>query len=326
MLFFLFWNMQKRVVNHYFSFTRKERAGTIFLLFIILLLISIPFFYSLVFKEPITTPVNFQNDLATLRIKEKDSFRKYPLKDLNAADDRHYYKPSEKKYDSYNEQGELFKFDPNTLSAAGWEKLGVNEKTIATIQNYLSKGGKFRKPDDIEKIWGLHEDLVKHLLPFVDIRETVSALVPVKREYSPISVERKRSFEPVDINGSDTTAWIALPGIGAKLSNRIVNFRERLGGFYSIDQVAETFGLPDSVFQKIRPGLVLTSKNIKQININTATLDELKQHPYIRYSLANQIIQYRSQHGKFSSIDDIKRIMTVTDELYNKLFPYLALQ
>ena len=240
-------------------------------------------------------------------------------------DDRHYYKPSEKKYSTYNEQGELFKFDPNTISEDEWKKLGVKEKTIATIKNYLSKGGKFRQPEDIQKIWGLREDQVSRLLPYVDIKEKVSGSQP-KKEYVPVVFERKRSLVTVDINISDTTAWIALPGIGAKLSNRIVNFRDKLGGFYSIDQVAETFGLPDSVFQKIKPGLILTNKNLKQININTATLDELKQHPYIRYNLANLIIQYRAQHGNFSSVADIKKIMTVTDEIYNKLSAYLVVE
>lgn len=318
--------MQKRAANHYFNFTRKERNGTVFMLFIILLLISVPFVYPLVFKERIVVADNFQKELSSLKIKEKDSFKNYSQKNFDEKDDRHYYKPSEKKYSAYNEQGELFKFDPNTISEDEWKKLGVKEKTIATIKNYLSKGGKFRQPEDIEKIWGLREDQVSRLLPYVDIKEKISETQPIKKEYVPAVFERKRSLVTVDINISDTTAWIALPGIGAKLSNRIVNFRDKLGGFYSIDQVAETFGLPDSVFQKIKPGLILTNKNLKQININKATLDELKQHPYIRYNLANLIIQYRTQHGNFSSVADIKKIMTVTEELYDKISVYLSIQ
>jgi len=114
-----------------------------------------------------------------------------------------------------------------------------------------------------------------------------------------------------------------LPGIGNKLANRIVTFREKLGGFYKIDQVGETFALPDSTFQKIKPRLILTNNSVKQININTATIDELKTHPYIRYQIGNAIIQYRTQHGSFSSIEDIKKIVLVTDEIFNKAAPYL---
>jgi competence ComEA-like helix-hairpin-helix protein len=98
-----------------------------------------------------------------------------------------------------------------------------------------------------------------------------------------------------------------------------------LGGFHSVEQVGETFGLQDSVFQKIKPMLKLNNTVIKQININTATLDELKAHPYIRYQIGNAIVQYRLQHGNFTSLSDLKKIMILTDEIYNKALPYLKL-
>jgi competence protein ComEA len=110
------------------------------------------------------------------------------------------------------------------------------------------------------------------------------------------------------------------------LAARIVNFRDKLGGFYSIEQVGETFGLPDSTFQKIKPLLQLKNSSIRKININTATVDELKAHPYIKYSIANPIVAYRTQHGPFSNIEDIKKVMVVTNEIYNKIAPYLIAQ
>ena len=117
-----------------------------------------------------------------------------------------------------------------------------------------------------------------------------------------------------------------MPGIGHRLANRIVNFRDKLGGFYTVDQVAETYALPDSTFRKIKNRLVLPNPSVKHININTATVDELKMHPYIRYNLANAIVQFRVQHGKFSDAGGIKKIMMVTDEIYNKLEPYLSVE
>jgi competence protein ComEA len=144
--------------------------------------------------------------------------------------------------------------------------------------------------------------------------------------FSASKYESKKTFSPVDINTADTTEFIKLPGIGNKLSNRIITFRDKLGGFYSIDQVGETFGLPDSTFQKIRPSLTLINKELKQVNINTATLDELKIHPYIRYQLANAIIQYRTQHGNFSSVNDLNKVMLFNEELYNKVSPYLTIK
>ena len=91
-------------------------------------------------------------------------------------------------------------------------------------------------------------------------------------------------------------------------------------------QVSETFGLPDSTFQKIKQYLKLENAVVRKININTATVDELKVHPYIRYSLANPIIAYRNEHGLFSKVEDIKKVMAVTDDIYNKIVAYLAVQ
>ena len=139
------------------------------------------------------------------------------------------------------------------------------------------------------------------------------------------STYTKSAVQNVEINNSDTTAFIALPGIGSKLAQRIITFRDRLGGFYSIEQIKETYGLPDSTFQKIKPKLLLGNPAVKKININTASLDEMKTHPYLRYALANAIVQYRTEHGNFSAVGDIKKIMAITDDIFNKVSPYLSL-
>ena len=151
----------------------------------------------------------------------------------------------------------MFYFDPNTLSKEGWQKLGIRDKTIKTIENYLSKGGHFRKPEDLQRVYGLRKNEYERLAPFIKIQ-------PESKEHTEKNFAAKNSSAenhvplksyrslPVDINSADTSAFIALPGIGSKLAARIINFRDKLGGFYSIDQVRETFGLPDSTFQKIK--------------------------------------------------------------------------
>jgi DNA uptake protein ComE-like DNA-binding protein len=134
----------------------------------------------------------------------------------------------------------------------------------------------------------------------------------------------KKTVTVIDINQADTTLFIALPGIGSKLAARIIAFRSKLGGFYSVEQIGEIYGLQDSVFQKIKPLLKCNSNDIKKININMITVDELKSHPYIRYYIANNIIAYRDQHGPFQNKEEIKKVVTVTDEVYNKVSPYLV--
>ncbi|HUS03756.1 MAG TPA: helix-hairpin-helix domain-containing protein, partial [Chitinophagaceae bacterium] len=199
-----------------------------------------------------------------------------------------------------------------------------------TIQKYLSKGGHFYSPEDISKIWGLHKDDVERLLPYVRIenskKENADNKTEFNRNTSPGSYRNKKpSPQVIDINAGDTSAFISLPGIGSKLAQRIISFRDKLGGFYSVDQVKETYGLPDSTFQIIRSKLVLNNTPVKTININTATLEEMKLHPYIRLNIANAIFQYRNQHGDFTSLSDVKKIMIVTDDIFIKMAPYLTI-
>jgi competence ComEA-like helix-hairpin-helix protein len=310
--------MRKKHDNAYLHFTKKERKGIMALLFFILLLILIPFFYPLVFKEKITGD-KYQDDIVSLKMRSPDSGRRFSYKTAGTAEYHSYHAASQKT--DATAAGALFYFDPNTIGANDWRRLGVKENTITTIQRYLSKGGKFREPEDIKKIWGLREEQVRRLLPYVKITAAAPGDVPAHAYQKRAAVNMADIH--IDLNDADSAAFVSLPGIGPAFSRRIVNYRERLGGFYSVEQVSETFGLPDSVFKKIRPSLHAGTGQVRQININTATLEELKAHPYIRYHLANAIVQYRQQHGNFTAVTDIKHIMLVDEALFKKVSPYL---
>ena len=134
----------------------------------------------------------------------------------------------------------------------------------------------------------------------------------------------KKRIQPFDINTGDTTAFIALPGIGSKLALRIVTFRDKLGGFLSVSQIAEVYGLKDSVFQIIKPYLKCDVNGVHKIEINIAARDELKNHPYIRWSIADAIVSYRDQHGPFTSAADFRKIESVDAEALEKMMPYIS--
>ena len=317
--------MSKHPASQYFNFSLKERTGIITLIILIILFILLPFFYSLFIKQKRTDDIQFKKDIAALKTKQNDSNRKFNPNNFDENNYQNYYQPSENNYTRNNVKASLFYFDPNTASTEDWKRLGIREKTIGTITNFLAKGGHFYKPEDIGKIWGLREEEVQRLLPYVQIagKEKNTYNFPEKNDAAKKTEKHNNAPVSIDINNADSAAFISLPGIGSKLSQRIINFRDKLGGFYKVEQVAETFGLPDSTFQKIRPTLQIFNAAIKQININTATLEELKAHPYIRYNIATAIIQYRNQHGNFSTLNDLKKIMLVTEEVFNKISPYL---
>jgi competence ComEA-like helix-hairpin-helix protein len=314
--------MWQQFLKDYFSFTKKERRGIIVIVAVILLLIILPFFFPYFIKKEETDTSQFTKEIAQLRLDTSSKKR-----DVDKIDDGYYndYTPSPGKYIS---KQEVFFFDPNTASIADWIRLGVKPRTAETIQKYIAKGGKFYKPEDIKKIYGISQKDVERLIPYVSIKE-------VKKEYTSYEQKEytdKKSFsknsvnQKTDINEADTSAFIALPGIGSKLAKRIISYREKLGGFYSVDQISETYFLPDSTFQKIKHYLIADSKAIKKININLATIEEMKLHPYIKYNIANAIFQYRRQHGNYNSVEEIRKIMTVTDDFYEKVFPYLSVE
>ena len=134
----------------------------------------------------------------------------------------------------------------------------------------------------------------------------------------------KRKLQPFEINSADTTAFIALPGIGSKLAARIILFREKLGGFYNIEQIREVYGLQDSVYLKILPLLKCEPGKIRKIEINTAEKETLKVHPYIRWNVANAVVAYRSQHGSFNSPEDLSRLENIDEEVLKKMMPYIS--
>lgn len=276
-------------------------------------------------KKKVITDTSWFETVRQLEHKVPDSLSD----DRKPEDDNYAYQYDRSKANSDKEQkSELFYFDPNKISSEEWKKLGLRDKTIQTIQNYLSKGGNFKRPEDLQRIYGLHQNEYERLAPYVKIKvvepkNPETATISIK-ENTPIKTYSS-NYKIIDINIADTTAFISLPGIGSKLASRIISFRDKLGGFYSIEQVKETYGLPDSTFQKIKQYLQLNNSSVKKININTATVEELKVHPYIKYGLANPIVAYRNEHGLFLKVEDIKKVMAVTEEIYKKIEPYLSL-
>ncbi len=316
--------MWKRFTSDYLSFTKKERTGILVLLVLIAFFITLPFLFPFFIHPKTTDATLFKKQIDMLKMKQADSTDKYAKRNFDKDDYQNYREPDGNKEYAKKIKGELFAFDPNILDEAGWKRLGIRDKTIATIQKFVQKGGRFYKPEDLGKIWGLHEEDVQRLIPFVQIKNVGKENYPEKKLYeNKVYEKQKYSTAIIDINTADTTILIALPGIGSKLSQRILTFRDKLGGFYKVDQIGETYGLPDSTFQKIKARFSVSQASIHQLNINTATADEMKMHPYLRYAIANAIVQYRSQHGNYLAVEDLKKIMLITEDIFNKAAPYL---
>ena len=306
----------RNFLKDYLTFSKKDRWGSLVLLALLLFIYLIPHFFS--------------RNSKGLTIKESQ-WLVHAVDSLRLKNDSNGSEAAEENPAPYQFQqnentgalhGELFPFDPNTLSAEGWQKLGLSRKTSKTIEKYRNKGGRFYQPEDLQKIWGLPAGFYEKVKDYIRIEsgQTYSDKVTVKSVET--AIEKPAM---VDINEADTSILDRLPGIGNKLASRIVNFREKLGGFYAVEQIAEIYGLPDSTFQKIRERLVIGTTPVRKLNINTATRDELKVHPYLKWSLANSIVEYRSQHGNYKSLDELKKINIIDESTFQKISPYLSL-
>ncbi len=231
----------------------------------------------------------------------------------------------------------LFAFDPNTATPAELQELGVPKFLALRIEKYRQKGGRFRRKEDLQKIYDFPPALFNKLESYISLPESgpkaanseAGIAENPQRENIPFPARESR-FPPkptatvFDINTADTTQLAALKGIGSKLSARIVKFRDALGGFYSAEQYSEVFGLDSTVLSELRRyGRVQTAP--KKININTATTEELYRHPYFRNKKLNEVIvRYREQHGPYASTEAMKAVRILDEATLRKWEPYLS--
>ena len=249
------------------------------------------------------------------------------------------------KLSENNPAAQLFAFDPNKIDSAGWKKLGLRDKTVQTILHYRAKGGRFRKPEDIRKVYGLHEDEAARLIPYVHVEDDIAANIPVLRTKNKAV---QYSF-PLEINKAGADHWAALPGISPSLARRIVHYRDAMHGFRTVEQVGKTYGLSPETFAHIKPLLRLTKESntlepnintaitekqtvaatmekaapAEKLNINTASESELLAQKRIPRNVAKAIVIYREQHGTYQQVADVKKIVFINDEMYARIEPYL---
>lgn len=225
-----------------------------------------------------------------------------------------------------------FNFDPNTATVAQLEALGLPKFIAERIEKYRSKGGKFRKKEDLAKIYGLYPETYERLEPYITLpsaeeesTNTLQAEIiaqPVVTE-KPVAISPKKAeiLAKFDLNTADTTQLKFIRGIGSGYARRIVKFRDILGGFANVDQVRETYGLPTETADELLK-YSFVNGNLKKLKVNQLSIADLR-HPYLKFAQARAIIAYREQHGNFKSLEDLKQIKILDDATIQKLEPYL---
>lgn len=322
-----------------FGFSQVEARGFVVLVVLMLVWLLTPLLLKSFFLESKYAQENHQKDLAVLN----EAIKEFELINLQQDTAKDENTPSKFLTEAESKpEIKPFAFNPNELNTAQWQALGLKPYLAERIVKYRSKGGSFKVKGDLMKIYGFPPDLYQRLYSYIQLPENQEKKMvekEYKQEKSEINIssektedrENKSNFkerfviQPFDINTADTAQLKQIKGIGTVLSERIIKFRDNLGGFYSIEQVREVYGLKEEVYQELAK-YAKTSKGfeVKRININTADVNTLKSHPYIGYKNAQIIVNYRQQHGKFANAEDLLKTKSIDETQLNKLKMYLT--
>jgi DNA uptake protein ComE-like DNA-binding protein len=128
------------------------------------------------------------------------------------------------------------------------------------------------------------------------------------------------------MNGADSAAWASLPGIGKVLSKRIIHYRQRLGGFRSVEDLRQVYGLADSVYGKLLPYLRLSVAEKGKPNLNLLSAQHLSQVGGIDPEIAQAIVIYRQQNGPFQNLNGLRKLVFINDSLLTILSNRVQIQ
>jgi DNA uptake protein ComE-like DNA-binding protein len=206
-------------------------------------------------------------------------------------------------------------FNPNDYSKKDWMKLGLYEKQAAVVCRFSQKG--LSSNEDLENIFVLPKEL------FNKIKD--STFYPELKQEKPVF--EKKVIESVELNSVTREALIDLPGIGAFYADKIISYRENLGGYVSIEQLREIWKFEEYVhLEHLEQFLTVDSRIIERLDLNNSTFEQLKNHPYISYSVANSIVKMRKAHGDYYDLEELLESKLIDRELFEKIRTYLKVE
>lgn len=226
---------------------------------------------------------------------------------------------------------ETFPFDPNHADSLTLLRLGLRPWQISNMLKYRRKGGLWRSPEDFRRLYGLSEEDYRRLRPYVRIRPADVASPGNDPGHSPREArpearypkaEKYAEGTQIPLNASDTTALQGITGIGSYRAAQIVRYRDRLGGFVSLDQLNEIEDLPPGItrwfrFDPARP---------TPLRINRASFKQLVRHPYLSYEQTKAIVNHIRKYGPFRQLGELRAYDLFTEADLQRLAPYLCFE
>jgi len=296
----------KEDLKEFLSFNKAERRGVFILSAIVVLLLFYNFFGP------------FRNSKTNDFSEFENRITKYErVKDSIALLNKHQKRPNKKDYSKTKRTYHFKGFNPNTISKEDWISMGLTSKQASSIIKFVSKGGKFYKPDDIRKLYCLSSRECDMIIPYVVIEDTV-----IQKD---VNYVYKKEYLQIELNSATQGNLELVKGIGPSISKGIIKYRNILGGYVQIEQLKEVYHIDSAKYENIKNNFILNTDSINRININTADYYTIKRHPYISKQIAYEIVKYRNQKGNYRKIEEILEIEGISDSLYQKIYLYFAL-
>jgi DNA uptake protein ComE-like DNA-binding protein len=300
-------------LRKWFSFSKGERVAIITILALILLLIL-----ACVFRPSRKS----LSDESLHNLDSLLSLRKAAIEQQQQAD-----KPQE--------LAELhpFPFNPNTLTEEEWLQMGLTDRQVRNIMNYKAKGGKFYSKNDLGKLYTISEEEFAQLEPFIVLPEVARGRsgkslssrggVSTGSTTASAAPTEKKAIPIVDLNTVDSTTLVELPQIGPYTAVRIIEFREKLGGFIDKEQLRDVKGMDDARFAAIQPYINLGAVEIRKIDVNRADFKTLVHHPYLNYEQVKCIVNQREKRGMIKNWAQLEELIKEEGEVNPLLEQYV---
>ncbi len=328
----------KEKAKDFFAFSRREQGGLAILFGVLILLLGYFAFRRYLYQPKSYDFSAFQQEIdAFYAESEMDS-----LATSSVAKDSLTAKKIDKKKTYPKKEFHGFMFNPNTISQEQWVQLGLSPKQAASIVKYRVKGGIFRIKSDVKKMYTISDKKYQELYPWIDLpekKENLSSVsqdknmeaaiensVDEKTPFSKTKTDHNLPLKSINLNTADTTELKKIRGIGSYYARKIVEYRNQLGGYISFDQLEEIWKMRQETLDAMEPYVFVAPQIFRPLRVNVLDANSLKNHPYVTWNIARAIVNYREQHGTFTAKKELKKILILTDEDYQKIAPYISLK
>ena len=292
--------MNFKIIKSYFKFSSEQRLG-VFVLFAIIISVQLAYFF--------TDFSSVSNDSP-----EKEKWLSLQSQIDSIKEEKLDYVPK------------IYPFNPNFISDYKGYKLGMSVSEIDRLLAFRKQNKYVNSPEEFQAVTKVSDSLLNAISPYFKFPDWVKNKKEFKeyKKYPNSAFAKKEKIVIIDINQATQEDLIKIYGIGEAISLRILKMKESLGGFVSMEQMKDVWGLSPEVIENLNSHFKVSAlPDVKKVDINNASIKELSQFPYFNYQIARQIVTFRSMNGDFKNVDDLTKIKGLSIEKANIIALYL---